>query len=100
MTVYVDQMMNNLWKLHGKYVKNCHMWSDNTTQELLDFVEKIGLKKEWVQKSRIGWVHFDLVESYREKAVKNGAVPITNRQAGKMIIEYRKKERKSTHEML
>ena len=94
MTVYVDQMINNLWKLRGKYVKNCHMFSDTSTEELIDFAVKIGLKKQWIQKSRIGWIHFDLVENRRKRAIENGATAITNYETGKMILEFKRKKKK------
>ncbi len=82
--VYVDEMVNNLWKLRGKIVKNCHMWSDKSTAELVDFAERIGLKKNWIQRSRRGIVHFDLVERLRKKAVQSGATPLKNREAYEM----------------
>ena len=94
MTIYVDQMIDNLWKIHSKHVKNCHMWSDNNIQELFDFAERIGLKKSWIQKSRIGWVHFDLVNKYREKAISHGAIAVSNRETGKMILEFKRKNKK------
>ena len=78
MTIYVDGLVNNLWKLRGKIVKNCHMWSDQSTEELLDFAEKIGLKRSWVQTG--SWLtHFDLVQKYRDKAIENGAIPLNRR---------------------
>lgn len=84
MTIFVDEMVNNLWKIRGRIVKNCHMWSDESTEELLNFAEKIGLKKKWVQKSRRGLIHFDLVKKLRDKAIENGAVALTNREAHKV----------------
>ena len=89
MTIFVDEMVNNLWKLRGKIVKNCHMWSDKDTEELVNFAEKIGLKKTWIQKSRNGLVHFDLVERLRDKAIKNGAIPLTNKKASDMWLRMR-----------
>ena len=68
--IYVDEMMNNLWKIRGRTVKNCHMWSDKSVEELVELAVKIGLKKEWIQKSRGGLIHFDLVESKRKKAIE------------------------------
>lgn len=77
MAIYVDEMVNNLWKIRGRTVKNCHMWSDKDREELLDFAEKIGLKRKWIQKSRRGFIHFDLIERIREKAIQKGAtVPL------------------------
>jgi len=84
MAIYVDEMVNNLWKIRGRIVKNCHMWSDKSSEELLDFAEKIGLKKKWIQTSRRGLVHFDLMERIREKAIQNGAIPLMNREAYEM----------------
>ena len=37
MTIYVDQLVNNLWKMRGRIVKNCHMFSDTSTEELIEF---------------------------------------------------------------
>jgi len=81
MTIYVDAMINNRWKLRGKIVKNCHMWSDKGKDELLDFAEKIGLKRSWVQVSRSRLIHFDLVEKYRNKAIQDGAIPLERKKA-------------------
>lgn len=87
MTVYVDDLVNNLWKLRGKYVKNCHMWSDENKEELLDFAKKIGLKKEWIQISRSGLIHFDLVTKKRERAIERGAIPLNRLEAKNMKRE-------------
>ena len=50
----------------------CHMWAD-TPEELISFAQKIGLNSSWLQEGRLN--HFDLVPSFRAKAIKNGAVP-------------------------
>ena len=89
-------MVNNLWKMRGRNVKNCHMFSDTSTNELVDFAVKIGLKKQWLQKSRIGWIHFDLVKSKRIRAIEKGATVITNREMGKILLEFRRKKKKET----
>ncbi len=94
MTIYVDELKDNLWKLRGRYVKNCHMFSDISIKELLEFAEKIGMKKNWIQKSRTGFIHFDLVESRRKRAIEMGAKEITNYEMGKILLEHRRKRRK------
>ena len=96
MTIYVDEMVNNLWKLRGKIVKNCHMWSDESTKELLEFAENLGLKRGWMQRSRRGLIHFDLVERLREKAVKEGATPVTNREAAEVWKRMRNEKHDNT----
>lgn len=91
MAIFVDEMVNNLWKIRGRIVKNCHMCSDKDTEELLEFAEKIGLKRKWLQTSRSGLIHFDLVESKRKRAVELGAIPLTNREAHKIWEKLRTK---------
>jgi hypothetical protein len=55
---------------------NCHMMSDNSIEELILFAEKIGLKKEWLQ--ILGkYPHYDINESKRILAIKNGAKVIS-----------------------
>ncbi len=93
--IYVDDMVNNLWKIRGRIVKNCHMWSDKNTEELLEIAEKIGLKKKWLQTSRRGLIHFDLVVSKREKAIKLGAVPLDRREANEMRMKCQPKHPKA-----
>lgn len=90
MAIYVDDMINNLWKLRGKIVKNCHMWSDQGKEELLDFAEKIGLKRTWIQ-TKSYLPHFDLVQKYRDKAIENGAVPLNRKDTVKMWQKLRAK---------
>ncbi len=63
------------------------MWSDKNTEELLDIALKIGMKPEWLQQSRRGFIHFDLTSSRRESAIKKGAVEIT----WKEYLKQRKK---------
>jgi hypothetical protein len=50
------------------------MWSDQNTEELLAFGLKMGLKPAWLQKSRRGFIHFDLNPLKRLLAIKNGAM--------------------------
>jgi len=73
MTVYVDDM----YRLPmGRYrgMKMSHMIAD-TEEELLQFADKLGLKRSWYQGD-----HFDVSLSVRTKAIAMGAVPITLRE--------------------
>lgn len=78
MSVYVDKLRTVIpkgaqaQKAGKRWSKKwCHLWADNL-YELLDFAKKIGLKKEWLQSHAL-IEHFDLVPSFREKAIKKGA---------------------------
>lgn len=76
--IYVDWLMNYGWKMYGKSVESCHMFSDtNNVDELKEFAVKMGLKLSWLQKSRDGLFHFDLVKSKRKIAIESGAEEIS-----------------------
>jgi len=68
MTVYVDDMV----KYRGSKWW-CHMWASGGRQELHAMAEKIGLKRGWFQEHPVH-PHYDLTESKRAMALKNGAV--------------------------
>jgi hypothetical protein len=70
--IYVDSLCNHGWK----YGHSCHLFAD-TPEELHDFAKKIGLKKDWAQKSRSGILHYDLTANKRVLAVKNNAKELT-----------------------
>jgi hypothetical protein len=70
-TVYVDDVAI----LHrGK--RWYHLTAD-TTDELHTFAAEIGLKREWFQESstRPEAHHYDVTDTYRNKAIYAGAVP-------------------------
>ncbi len=73
MTVYVDDMRTRL----GRMIM-CHMIAD-TDAELHAMADKIGLKRKWFQGD-----HYDISLARRKRAVLNGAVVITQRQAAAM----------------
>lgn len=81
--VYVDQLFQtesknkqafNVGKRHRHMW--CHMWADNI-KELMTFAKKIGLKPEWLQNESGRFPHFDLVPTYRNKAISYGAIEIS-----------------------
>ena len=74
--IYVDWLMPHGWKMYGRSVESCHMFSDKSKDELNEFALKIGLKKRYLQKSSSGVLHYDLVSSVRIKAIKMGALEI------------------------
>ncbi len=70
MAVYVDNM-----RAAYRRMKMCHMVAD-TTDELLEMVDKIGVDRRWIQKADTAEEHFDIALSKRAMAVKSGAVEI------------------------
>jgi len=72
MTVYVDDM-----KAPFRGMIMCHMIAD-TTGELLDMADKIGVRRKWIQYDPSDrHQHFDIALSKRALAVKAGAVEVT-----------------------
>lgn len=84
MSVYVDDMEAPF----GRMVM-CHMLAD-TTDELLDMADKIGVARKWIQRRGTPGEHFDICMSKRALAVKLGAKEITWRQAGEIVIGRRR----------
>ena len=72
--VYVDQLKryetrNGMW---------CHMMSDSSDlEELREMGDRIGLSRSWLQLHPIH-THYDLVASYREKAIAAGAIEVSS----------------------
>lgn len=79
MTVYIDEPKHAF----GRMVM-CHMMADST-QELLEMADKIGVARKWLQKPGTAYEHFDVCKSARAKAVEHGARQVTSRDLGQII---------------
>lgn len=84
MAVYVDDMKAK----YGRMVM-CHMLAD-TTWELMQMAQKIGVPLKWLQRPGLPSEHFDICMAKRAIAVKAGAIEITWRQAGRIVSERRR----------
>jgi len=77
--IYVDDLFDVLTTDPWGYPNACHLWAD-TEAELLAFAAKIGLRAAWLQRSsrpgRRPFVHFDLTEGKRAKAIAAGALAV------------------------
>lgn len=58
----------------------------DTTQELLDMADKIGVARKWIQYAGTPREHFDVCMSKRKKAIEFGAKEITWRELGEMVL--------------
>jgi Protein of unknown function (DUF4031) len=79
MGVYVDNMKAGF----GRMVM-CHMIADST-EELLEMADRIGVARRWIQKTGTAFEHFDICKSKRAKAVEHGAVEITMLELGRKL---------------
>lgn len=72
--VYVDNMEARF----GRMVM-CHMIAD-TTDELLEMADKIGVARKWIQDYGTYQEHFDICQSKKKKAIEFGAKQITMKE--------------------
>lgn len=80
--VYVDDMQASFGRM-----TMCHMMADST-DELLEMADKIGVARKWIQHAGTNREHFDVCLSRRALAVKHGAVEITQRE---LVLKMREK---------
>jgi hypothetical protein len=74
MTVYVDdmQLSAKIGRINARW---SHLLAD-TSEELIEFAKKLGLKEEWIQYPGTWKEHFDVTEPKRQKAIRLGATQI------------------------
>lgn len=84
MAVYVDDMYK--YKM-GQYrgMKMSHLIADSQ-KELLEMVDRIGVKRKWIQYKGTKREHFDICFSKRILAIKFGAIEITWKQLGDRLL--------------
>lgn len=87
MSVYVDDMKAGF----GNMVM-CHMVAD-TSAELLEMADRIGVKRKWIQREGTPNEHFDTCLSKRRLAVKHGAKQLTQRQLAYFVDSKRPEPR-------
>ena len=82
MSVYVDPA---IWEF-GR-MKMCHMIAD-TSLELVQMADRIGVKRRWIQKAGTPEEHFDMCRSKRRLVVLYGAVEI---ESVELVVRINKK---------
>ena len=87
MTVYVDDMHTTPMGQFGR-MKMCHMIADSD-DELHAMAARIGVARRWHQAPPQHDSHYDICLSKRAQAVAAGAVEITWRQTGCMMMRRR-----------
>lgn len=86
MSVYIDDA-----RIQFRRMKMSHMVADST-EELLDMVDKINVQRKWIQAEGTYREHFDICDSKRELAIEHGAIPISQRELGKFLRARRNNE--------
>ena len=83
MAVYVDDA-----RIKWRGYRMCHMIADSSF-ELDEMAETLGLKQHWKQKPFEPDEHFDITWTIRKHAIILGAIPITQRQLAEKIAKRR-----------
>ena len=79
MPVYVD----DAFIPYGR-MKMCHMIAD-TEEELHAMADTVGLRRQWFQPG--SKPHYDLCKSKRNKAIRQGAIPVTTKELIALLTE-------------
>lgn len=79
MPVYVDGMKAKF----GRMVM-CHMIADST-EELLEMADKLGVQRKWIQYSGTGREHIDICMTKKALAIKFGAIEASWRKAAELF---------------
>lgn len=90
MAIYVDEVAtveprSGQARRHGR--RWAHLMTDGDLDELHEFAEGIGLKREWFQNHR-RYPHYDVTANKRYAAIRAGAVPVTRRE----ILRFARRE--------
>ena len=81
MAVYVDNM-----NAPYRGMLMCHMIADST-EELIEMADKIGVNTKWIQDKGTYSEHFDICQTKKKKAVALGAKEITMMELGRMTAK-------------
>lgn len=82
--VYIDD-----YDADFQNMKMSHMIAD-TKEELLAMVDKIGVKRKWIQKEGTFREHFDICLSKKKLAILNGAILLDTRELTQKMMEKKK----------
>ena len=63
-----------------------HLTADSS-QELLEMVDKIGVQRKWIQYAGTYKEHFDICRSKRLLAIQNGAIEINHKEETRLLKE-------------
>lgn len=97
MTVYVDALFTSPSKNTQAYTigtrtghKWCHLFTDGYIEELHQFAEGLGLKRNWFQHHR-ALPHYDIAPSKRALALRLGAIEADSKKTYNVMQEWKKR---------
>lgn len=91
MTVYVDDM--EMQATVGTVVGRWSHLQATSTEELVRFARRLGLRDEWIQCPGTYKEHYDLTGNKRREAIRLGARPIGYGREGAALMEAKREGR-------
>jgi hypothetical protein len=85
MAVYIDDFNAKF----GRMIM-CHLMAD-TTEELLEMVDKIGVQRKWIQCEGEPKEHFDISLAKKKLAIQHGAIEMNARKLVELIQQKKGK---------
>jgi hypothetical protein len=79
MAILIDSFQNGARGPFRYWHRRCgHLVSDCSIEELHEFAESLGLRREWFQRKSVP--HYDLTGEHYERALERGAILVSSRE--------------------
>jgi len=79
MAILIDSFQNGARGPIRFWHRRCgHLVSDSSLDELHEFAESLGLRREWFQQKSVP--HYDLTGAHYELALERGAILVSSRE--------------------
>ncbi|MEP7343417.1 MAG: DUF4031 domain-containing protein [Acidobacteriota bacterium] len=79
MAILIDSFHNGARGPWRYWHRRCgHLVSDHSIEELHQFAEGLGLRREWFQRKSVP--HYDLTGEHYELAIERGAILVSSRE--------------------
>lgn len=79
MAILIDSFFNGVRGPVHYWNRRCgHLVSDSSIEELHEFAQQLGLRREWFQMKSIP--HYDLAGDYYDRAIELGATQVSSRE--------------------
>ena len=97
MSVYVDEMQTCARSKKWPYNQACHLVADSVV-ELQEFARLMPLHISWFQAANIP--HYDLTTGMRKRAIRLGALAVTQKRFFRITRKYRKRNKELQQKLL
>ena len=96
MAVFVDDFLFPADIPNGRITHSSnwsHLFNDGPDQELHEFAQRLGLRREYFQHPGEWHRHYDVTEGKRWQAIRHGATEVTSHEGTKILRDRAERER-------